>query len=133
MENQINLIKKAIKSEPMVDAAYLFGSQALGEAGANSDFDIGVYLNKYLNGSERFKLRLDLIGKLGAELKTDKIDLVIINDLNSVFFKYIIIKEGKVLHQKSLLRRCELEGRIMAEYFDFRPFLEEYNRRFLMS
>ncbi len=69
----------------MVDAAYLFGSQALSEAGADSDFDIGVYLNRRLNGSERFKLRLDLIGKLGVELKTDKIDLAVINDLNSVF------------------------------------------------
>ncbi|MFH1564228.1 MAG: nucleotidyltransferase domain-containing protein [bacterium] len=130
---QINSIKKAIKSEPMVEIAYLFGSQALGGVGVDSDFDIGVYLNKSLNNSERFKLRLDLMGKLSAELKTDKIDLVVINDLNSVFFKYIIIKEGRILHQKSLLKRCELEGRIMAEYFDFRPFLEEYNRQFLMS
>lgn len=133
MANQINLIKKIIKSEPMAEVAYLFGSRATGEAGVQSDFDIGIYLNKKLDSKERFKLRLDLIGKLEAILKTDKVDLVVINDVSSLFFKYVIIKEGKLIYQKSLLKRCELEGRIMAEYFDFRPFLEEYNKQFLTS
>lgn len=133
MNENINLIKKIIKNEPAIEVAYLFGSQVSSEAMATSDFDIGIYLNNDLNNQERFKFRLNLIGKLEAILKTDKIDLVIINDLSSVFFRYIIIKEGKVIYQKNLLKRCELEGRIMAEYFDFKPFLTEYNRHFLMS
>lgn len=133
--NKIILAKiiKTLKAEPAVRGAYLFGSQVSKTVNQQSDIDIAVYLDKKLNTQQRFAQRLGLINNLSRALKTDKIDLVVINDLEAVYFKYVIIKEGKLLYQQNILERCELEGRIMSEYFDFKPFLDEYNKRYLAS
>jgi predicted nucleotidyltransferase len=39
-------IKRLLESKPYVEFAYLFGSQAKGQADDRSDWDIAVYFNK---------------------------------------------------------------------------------------
>ena len=46
MKEQIEKIKRLLKSNPYIEFAYLFGSQAKGLADYRSDWDIAVYFNK---------------------------------------------------------------------------------------
>ncbi len=74
--------------------AYLFGSQARGQARPVSNVDIAVYLNEGLKKGERFDLKLRLIGDLSVILQTDGVDLVLLRDV-PLFFQYRIVREGE--------------------------------------
>lgn len=113
-----------------VDFAYLFGSLATGNASKQSDIDVAIFTSGDLSKEERFALRLNLIGRLSRAVKRD-VDVVVLNDLSSLFFRYVIISEGKLLYQRSEGRRLDFENMTLGLYFDFRPFLDLYNRRYV--
>lgn len=115
----------------VVKSVYFFGSRVTGKAVKNSDYDFAVLFDDTTSKEDRFDLKLKLMVKLLKAVKTDAVDLVVLNDLPSLFFRYIIIKEGKLIYQKNDLETVEFESRTLGLYFDFRPFLEEYNRSYL--
>ncbi len=78
-----------------VQFAYIFGSFVNGNAIKTSDIDIAVFL-KEKNKLKRFNVRLNLMTDLGKILHKE-IDLIVINDISSIFFKYVIFKEGKII------------------------------------
>lgn len=128
----IHKLKSIFKSVPAVKSAYIFGSRATGKAVKNSDYDFAVLFDGSLSKENRFDLKLELMAKLSRALRTDAVDVVVLNDVSSLFFKYIILKEGKSIYQKSDLETAEFESRALGLYFDFRPFMEEYSRNYLM-
>ena len=116
--------------ENKVSFVYLFGSQASGNSGKDSDVDIAVMLPFEMKKEERFDSRLKLMGKISEILKK-KVDIVVLNDIRSLYFKYIIIKEGKIIYKESDLSPAEFESKALGIYFDFRPFLENYNKDYV--
>ena len=112
--------------------AYVFGSQINGTASRNSDLDVAILFGPNLTKMQRFNLRLLLIGKLEKIFKL-KIDLVILNDLRSLFFKYVIISEGKLLFKASEEEHLDFECKLMGEYFDFKPFLDIQNKNYVKN
>ncbi len=115
-----------------IDAAYLFGSIVTGSQTKDSDIDIAVLLEKNISPRKRFEIRLKLMGELERILKKN-IDLVILNDIRSIFFKYVIIREGRIIYAKSEEKRIDFELQTLNEYFDFQPFLELYNKQYVKS
>lgn len=107
--------------------AYLFGSQALGIVMDKSDIDIAVMLPLSTSKEERFETRLKLMGEVSKIFKKDS-DIIILNDTRSLFFKYIIMKEGKIIYQENEISAADFESKTLGMYFDFRPFLENYNK-----
>lgn len=128
----IHKLKSIFKSVPAVKSAYIFGSRVTGKAVKNSDYDFAVLFDGSLSKENRFDLKLELMAKLSRALRTDAVDVVVLNDVSSLFFKYIILKEGKSIYQKNDLETAEFESRALGLYFDFRPFMEEYSRNYLM-
>lgn len=112
--------------------AYQFGSTVNATANAKSDIDIAIYLSPKLTAAARFDIQLDLIPKLSSFFKKE-VDLVVLNDIRSLFFKYIIYKEGKLIFESRHVTRVEYECRLMSLYFDYAPFLEQYNRAYVQS
>jgi uncharacterized protein len=110
---------------PQIKLVYVFGSMATGKAGPLSDYDFAVYLDEK-NATERFNLRLTLMGELSQILDTDKIDLCILNDIEGPELKYNMIKEGKLIFEKEPFKVL-VEPRILNEYFDFHDSLLKYN------
>lgn len=131
MENKQQNIRAIFRSHPEIKSVYLFGSRATGKAVKNSDYDFAILIDEDLSKGKRFDLRLRLMAEISKALKTDAVDVVILNDLASLFFKYAIIKEGKVVYQKNDMETAEFESRTLGLYFDFQSFLEEYNRSYL--
>lgn len=114
--------------ENQVLFAYLFGSQATGKANFESDIDLAVYLNE--DCKDLFKRRLFLIERFQDVLKKN-VEVIILNEQRSILFKFVIIKEGKVIFEKNHGKRVDFELKTMEEYYDFQPFLEAYNKAYL--
>ena len=110
-------LKRFIEGQEGIVVAYLFGSYARGATGPLSDVDVAVYLDEHLNKSERFDLRLKLINETSSILKTDRVDVVVMNDA-PITLNHEIIKNGKVLVAKDVEKRVEMESKILSRYLD---------------
>lgn len=124
MDKQIRNLGKIFKKFSAIGLAYFFGSRANGASGPKSDYDFAFYLDEK-NKKKRFELRLKLIDALTKTLKTDEIDVIILNDAAGPELKYNIIKNGVLLYKKEPFKVL-MEPRIMNEYFDFRQSLIKY-------
>jgi len=113
------------KLYPEIKLVYLFGSRVSGKTGPLSDYDFAVYLNEK-DKKKISKIRLELLDKISRALKTDNIDVVVLNTVESPELKYNIIKEGKLILEKEPYKVL-VEPKILTEYFDFRFLLLKYN------
>ncbi|MEK6673391.1 MAG: nucleotidyltransferase domain-containing protein [Nitrospirota bacterium] len=114
-------LKNIFRSFPDVKLAYIFGSRANGEEGPLSDYDFAVYFD--LKDKIRMSdIRFQLSDKLSRELKTDKIDLVVLNMTEGPELKYNIIKDGRVIYEEEPYKLL-FEPMVLNEYFDFRAML----------
>jgi predicted nucleotidyltransferase len=120
-QDQKQRITKSLQAHPEVMLAYLFGSQASGDTGPLSDFDIAVYFDES-NVSGAADLRLELLAELGRVLRTDNVDLVLLNQVDNPTLKYNIITTGQLLFEREPYQLL-VEPRILNEYFDFRSLL----------
>lgn len=126
MEKKIieKLINK-FKLYSEIKLVYLFGSRATGKTGPLSDYDFAVYLDEK-DAKKRFYLRCELVGEISKILKTNDVDVCILNDIKSPSLKYSIVKEGKILLEKEPFKVL-LEPRMLNEYFDFHYSLRKNN------
>lgn len=120
-KTKIEALRNIFKSYPEIKLAYIFGSRANGEEGPLSDYDFAVYFD--LKDTIRMSdIRFKLLDQLSRELKTDKVDLVILNMTESPELKYNIIKDGRVIYEVEPFKVL-FEPRVLNEYFDFRAML----------
>lgn len=109
---------------PKVALAYFFGSRARGDEGPTSDYDIALYIDE--NDSKKLAyLHMTIISEITRRLKTDDIDVVLLNTVKQPELAYAIITEGELFYEQEPFRAL-VEPRILNEYFDFRAFLERY-------
>lgn len=129
MEERIKILSQKLRpifeKYQAIKLVYLFGSVARAQDGPMSDYDFAFYLDT-VDKRKIFEIKLELIGQISRLLKTDKVDVVILNTAEKPELKYSIIKEGKIIFEKELFRVI-VEPRILNEYFDFRSFLLRYN------
>ena len=117
----LNKLREFFVKQKNVRLAYLFGSHGKGNAGSLSDIDIAVLLDKKLTKEDRQKLQLELIGEISSILRTDRIDLVVMND-SPIDLNYEIIKHGKILHMKDSGEKVDMESMILSRYLDRRYY-----------
>lgn len=108
-----------------IKLVYLFGSRATNNDGPLSDYDFAIYLDEK-NKNKISKIKLELLNKISRALKTDDVDVVVLNRVELPELKYNIIKEGKLIFEKEPFRVL-VEPKILTEYFDFRSLLLKYN------
>lgn len=113
-----------LSKQEHVKLAYLFGSVAEGKEGKLSDVDLAVFLDESLNKKEILNLQLKLISELTSILKTDKVDLVIMNDA-PLLLKYNIIKHGRILKQ-DIETKVRVESGILSDYLDMKYFIDRH-------
>lgn len=123
-QQKITKIKAIFKLFPQIKLVYLFGSRASGNEGPLSDYDFAVYMEEK-NKQKRSNIRLRLMVVLNKLLKSNTVDIVILNDTAGPELKYNIIKEGILIYNKSPFKVL-IEPRIMNEYFDFHLSLQKY-------
>jgi len=126
-EKKLNLrkIREIFKFYPEIKLVYFFGSKIKREDGFLSDYDFAVYLEEK-DTKKLFEIKIDLINRLTKILKTDEIDLVILNTAESPELKYNIIKDGELIFEQEPYKVL-IEPKILNEYFDFRLILFKNN------
>ncbi len=122
---ELQNLKDLFQNYTEIKLVYFFGSKAAGNEGPLSDFDLAFYLDER-DRKKMFDLKLILMDKVSRLLKTDKIDVVILNLLEGPELKYQIIKEGKLIFEKEPFKIL-IEPRILNEYFDFYKMLLKYD------
>ena len=110
--------------------AYLFGSMARGETGPLSDFDIGILFSEKLSEKKYLDYELFFRREFARFLKTDDIDLVLLNEANSTLCMSVI-REGKVLFMKNKVEKTAFETAVMQQYLDRIPHEEMFLRSLL--
>lgn len=126
-EKIIKELNKIFKRHKVI-AAYIFGSRATGNAGPLSDYDFAVLLNRKVSRDESFECQLNLIGEFSKTLKTDAIDLVMLNRAPSNI-KMKVVKSGKLLYENNKKERILFEMRTMSEYMDRTYYENRYNKK----
>lgn len=120
-KTELKKIVSIFKAHPKVKLVYFFGSKKTGREGPLSDYDFAVYLDE--KGIERlFKIKFALADQLSLLLKTDKVDVILLNLTESPELKFNIIQEGKLIFERGPFK-VMIEPKILNEYFDFRSLL----------
>lgn len=104
----IGLLREAL---PALQAVYLFGSEASGHAGDDSDIDLAVLLPKSLPAQRRWELSSQLAEFLGCDV--DLIDL----RAASTVMQYQVVQYGQRLWSQGL-ESDEFELFVLSEYWD---------------
>lgn len=118
---RFNRLQGAIK----VDFAYLFGSLPAGLSGVLSDIDIAVYFSQEPSLEEELGLHLFL----SRELKTDRIDLLVLNTTKKIVLMDEIIRKGILVYEKTPSLREAFELRILHEAIDSKEHRRPILRR----
>jgi len=114
MQNaKIQDLAPILEKDKRVKFAYLFGSRARGQAGPLSDTDVAVYLDRRIKPGD---YRLKLMEKLAKFLKSDHLDLVVLNQAPPLL-RHEIIKYGRLLKDDAS-RRIPFEAEAIRECFD---------------
>lgn len=101
----------------VVEFAYLFGSCARADSFPLSDIDIAVYVNsKDISLDDELKLH----SALSRGLKSDKVDLVVLNRTNNIMLLDEIVRYGKVVCDKNPSLRESFELRALHAAMDFK-------------
>ena len=124
-KNKFKNLNSIFKLHPKIKLVYFFGSKAKRKAGPLSDYDFAFYVEEK-DKKRIFELQLKLIKDLTRFLKTDKVDILMLNLIEGPELKYNIINEGKLIYEKEPYKVL-IEPRILNEYFDFRMSLLRYN------
>ena len=122
----MEIVKQVLGKQGGVEFAYIFGSTVIGNTNKESDVDIGVYLASK-DIITYFDIRLDLIRVLTQALGKEA-DVVILNRA-APFLRYVVIREGKLVFERSEESRVNFELKTLQEYYDYKPYLEKYYKR----
>jgi predicted nucleotidyltransferase len=129
LEQLKTMLGEFFSGEERVTVAYLFGSTAKGEASCLSDIDIAILFDDILTKKEAFDLQLRLIADLGSLLKTNNVDLVVLND-SPLLLAFNVIRDGIILKSDEK-KRVHFETRIMSQYLDEHYHIKRHTRESL--
>jgi predicted nucleotidyltransferase len=120
-KKELDSLIRVFKFYPEIKLVYFFGSKAKNESGPLSDYDLAFYLDER-DRKRIFEIKFRLQDEISRLLKTDKVDIIMLNITESPELKYNIIKEGKLIYEKEPFRII-IEPKILNEYFDFHDLL----------
>lgn len=122
-----SLAKQLTKEEDIL-FAYISGSYGRGKEGPLSDIDIAVYLAE--NTEEYFARKIALNNLITEVLKTDEVDIIILNEVNQEI-AFNLIRDGTLLFSKDEAKRIAFEVKIMRGYQDFGYYREKLIKEYV--
>lgn len=102
--------------------AYVFGSTATGSAQPHSDVDVAVYLRDPRPPASAFGYAADLTAALMHELRTNSVDIVVLNEAPPLLY-HRVLRDGVRILSRDLPATTTREGQALSRYCDFLPQL----------
>jgi len=124
MYSKVNIGKDIFKKHN-VKFAYLFGSQAKGNAVEQSDFDIAVLFKEPPFDPLALRETMDLCSDL-SNFFPNKIDIVSLH-YAPLLLKYEVVAHSRVLYCENEVERVNFEVAVIKEYIDEEPIRNLYN------
>jgi predicted nucleotidyltransferase len=118
-EHDLKRLFNYLSKYPVI-IGYVFGSEAKGESGPLSDMDIAVFVDKSIDKSGRFDLKLRLSNELSS-IMDRRVDLVILND-TPVQLSFEVIKDGELVFCRDQSIKVAVETEILSKYLDRRYY-----------
>lgn len=123
---QIETLRAALIDRAEILEAYLFGSQARGEARAHSDVDVAVYVDAGRAPAGAFGYDAELGAVLMRTLGRG-VDVVVLNRAPPLLY-HRVLRDGVRLLARDLVATTTREGRALSRYCDFVPQLAKIER-----
>lgn len=121
-------VARCASRRPEIQAAYIFGSVALGRARPDSDIDIAVLVGRRIPDARALSYRLRLTNELGAALHRSDVQLVILNDAPPLLAQRVLSR-GALVFERSRAARVRFQVQTASRYADMVPTMERYVRR----
>lgn len=118
-------IRDALAPRPEVLEAYLFGSQARGDAGAHSDVDVAVYVSEIPDSP--FGYESEVSADLMRAVGTSRVDVVVLNRAPPLLY-HRVLRDGVRVVARDLAATTAREGRALSRYCDYAPQLAKVER-----
>ena len=118
-------LAEALERRPEVLEAYLFGSQARGQAQPHSDFDVAVYVERVPDAP--FGYEAELATDLMAALGDDRMDVVLLNRAPPLLY-HRVLRDGVRLFSREQRATTAREGAALSRYCDFSSQLAKVDR-----
>ena len=123
----LDTIRERLERRPEILEAYLFGSQARGDAMPHSDIDVAVYVDRERLPPAPWGYAADLITDLMSALGRNEIDVVVLNDAPPLLY-HRVLRDGERLLSRDLAATTTREGYAISRYCDYLPVLRMIDR-----
>ena len=102
--------------------AYVYGSVAQKKEDSLSDIDIAVLFFDKVKKDDYFNLRIKIAREIDRALKTDKTEVICLNE-NYPFLKYEAIYKGVAIYYLNSEIKRDFEFKVLQNYEDFKYHL----------
>ncbi len=123
---EIDAIKSTLSKEQAISFAYLFGSKVKNKESYRSDWDIAVYIKDEFLEKNPVWQKFDIENRLSIVLKTDAVDVVILNSMDNPLFGFEIITKGVLILNRDDELRVSFEGEALGRYQDWQYFMKRH-------
>ena len=115
------ILKEYFKGRDEILFAYIFGSLATRTSNKLSDIDIAIFIDvKKINEKDyRYGYQAEILTDLMQRLKTNKVDLVILNSA-PVLLKHRVIYFGKLIYSIDERERVKFQVDTINRYTDYK-------------
>ncbi len=100
MDRLREAVRRVCERHPTIRAAFVFGSQATGEARPDSDIDLAIWFSAYPEPDYMIELEDDLIYSVSEDIGRDDIDLVVLNSANALL-RFNATDKGIPLYERA--------------------------------
>lgn len=126
----VEALRRFFEGRPEVRLAYLFGSVAKGRAGALSDVDVAVLVDRdVLARSEGYDYEAGLATSLMGALRFPKVDLALLNAAPSLL-RFMVVRDGILVREREEGLSIAFRVEAIRDYVDFEP-ARRIQRRYL--
>src|SRR4051812_47968058 len=118
----IDRVAAVLATRAEILEAYLYGSQARGEAQPHSDVDVAVYLDPEVPDRTGFGLDAEIATDLMTAVGRSDVEVLILNRADPVLY-HRVLRDGIRVCSRDLAKTTTREGRALSRYCDYVPQL----------
>jgi hypothetical protein len=122
---ELDRIARVLEKHSEILFAYLYGSVARGEAGTESDIDIGIFLQEDFKPGAFYEI--EIANEIEKECNLRRVEVVVLNKKPLRFLNQVL-RYGRLIFSRDERARVAFETHVTKAYIDFLPHYREYDR-----